>query len=144
MDGLEKDTTAVPAAGEATPGGAVPAQPAATATEGRTTQWHVTPLGGMKQTGRWRPRGRIVMVTLIGGVDLDMREAEFSTPEVTVTKVSLIGGVQLTLPPGVRAEVSGFSLLGGRRVELSDEGGPDATVVRLRAFGLVGGVRVTG
>jgi hypothetical protein len=44
----------------------------------------------------------------------------------------------------VRVEVSGFSLLGGRRVDLSEEGGPDAVVVRLRAFGIVGGVRVTG
>jgi hypothetical protein len=83
-------------------------------------------------------------VTLAGGVDLDMREAEFATPEVTVTKVSLLGGVRLQIPLGVRVEVSGFTLLGGRRVDLSDEGRLGAVVVRLRAFGLAGGVHVSG
>jgi hypothetical protein len=151
MDGMEKGSEKElsapgPAAGEPAPSGVapVPAPAAATATEGRTTQWHVTPIGGMKRSGRWRPRGRIVVVTVIGGLDLDMRDAQLSTPEVTVTKVSLIGGVRLKLPPGIRVEVSGFNLLGGRRIELSDEGGPDAAVVRLRSFGISGGVHVTG
>ncbi|ONH24908.1 hypothetical protein [Pseudofrankia asymbiotica] len=151
MDGVEMEKDG-PAAGEPTPSDAAPApapasasaQPSVSANDGRTTQWHVTPLGGMRQTGRWRPRGRIVVVTLVGGLDLDMREAAFSTPEVTVTKVSLAGGVRLKLPPGVRVEISGFNLLGGRRVDLSDEGGPDAVVVRLRAFGILGGVHVSG
>jgi hypothetical protein len=163
MGGLDKDGSAM---GDETPtGGASPTGDASAAeddtapdgttpgdgaqrpvdtTSDRTIQWQVTPLGGMKRTGRWRPRGRIVLVTLIGGMDLDMREAELSTPEVTVTKVSLIGGVRLRVPPGVRVEVSGFTLLGGRRIELPDEGGPDAPTVRLRAFGLSGGVHVTG
>ena len=46
------------------------------------------------------------------------------------------------LPAGIRVEVSGFSLVGGTRVERGPEPGPGAPTVHVRAFSLVGGVRV--
>jgi hypothetical protein len=46
------------------------------------------------------------------------------------------------VPPGVRVEVSGFSLVGGTRVEAGPKPGPGAPTVHVRAFSLVGGVRV--
>jgi hypothetical protein len=33
--------------------------------------------------------------------------------------VSLVGGTRLRVPPGVRVEVSGFSLVGGVRIRRS-------------------------
>jgi hypothetical protein len=60
------------------------------------TQWHVTPLGGLRRTGAWRVAPRTVAVTLIGGTDLDLGEAQFAAPAVTLTKVSLIGGVRVS------------------------------------------------
>jgi hypothetical protein len=60
---------------------------------------------------------------------------------VTVTKISLIGGMHVTVPPGVRVEVSGFSLIGGKRV--TDAPAPaGAPTLRLRGFSLIGGIRV--
>src|ERR1700754_1818387 len=104
-------------------------------------QWHITPLGGMRRRGAWRVPSSTLAVTLIGGADLDLRDAELDAPFVTVTKISLIGGVDVTVPPGVRVEVSGFSLIGGKRIE--DAPAPaGAPTLSVRAFSLIGGVRV--
>jgi hypothetical protein len=114
--------------------------PAPTTVDGRT-EWHVTPLGGMRRSGAWRVPATTTAVTLIGGADLDLRDAELAAPVVTVTKISLIGGMRVTVPPGVRVEVSGFSLIGGKRV--TDAPAPaGAPTLRLRGFSLIGGIRV--
>jgi len=59
-----------------------------------------------------------------------------------ITKVSLVGGVHVVVPPDVRVEVSGFSPIGGRDVERVREVPANAPVIRPRAFGLIGGLRV--
>jgi len=56
--------------------------------------------------------------------------------------VSLVGGTRVTVPPGIRVEASGFSLIGGTRIEGGPEPGPGAPTVRIRAFSLVGGFRI--
>ena len=73
---------------------------------------------------------------------LDLSEAQLAAPEVTLTKVSLVGGTRITVPPGIRVEASGFSLVGGTRVEGGPEPGPGAPTVYIRAFSLAGGVRI--
>jgi hypothetical protein len=95
----------------------------------------------MRRRGTWRVPPKTVAVTLIGGADLDLRHAELEAPVATVTKVSLIGGVHVTVPPGVRVEVSGFSLIGGKRIE-DAPASPGAPTLRINAWGLIGGVRV--
>jgi hypothetical protein len=114
-------------------------QPHAAAPAGN--QWHVTPIGGMRRGGAWRVPPSTIAVTLIGGADLDLRGAELDAPVVSITKVSLIGGVDVKVPPGVRVEVSGFSLLGGRRID-DAPAPPGAPTLRIRAFSAIGGVRV--
>jgi len=77
-------------------------------------------------------------IAVIGGMDLDLGDAR----ETTITKVSLVGGVKAVVPANVRVEVSGFTLIGGKDIERPAGLPADAPVVRIRAFGLVGGVRV--
>jgi hypothetical protein len=105
------------------------------------THWHVSPIGGMTWRGGTLD-AKTVSVSLLGGADLDLRDTRLAAHEVTLTKVSVIGGVDLTVPPGVRVRVSGFSLLGGRRIALDDPPGPDAPTLNVRAFSLIGGVEV--
>jgi hypothetical protein len=115
--------------------------PAPPARNGQT-DWHISLLGGLKRKGHWRMSRQITSVSLIGGMRLDLREAEFTAPEITLTKVSIIGGVRLTIPPGVRVEVTNISLLGGRRVDTDERLSPNAPTLHVRAFGIIGGVRV--
>jgi hypothetical protein len=109
---------------------------------GRTgTAWYVRLLGGIKRRGRWPMPSKLVLVTPLGGADLDFGEAELPAGTTPVlTKVSLVGGVSLLVPPEMEVQVEGFRLFGG--VHIEPGAGPSGTVLRVREYGLAGGVRV--
>jgi hypothetical protein len=117
------------------------AAPAGNAAAGPPS-WHVSPIGGLKIRGPWRMDRHVIVVSLVGGAQLDLSQAQLAAPEVTLTKVSLVGGTKVTVPPGIRVEASGFSLIGGTRIDAGPEPGPGAPTVRIRAFALVGGIRI--
>ena len=120
------------------------AAPGSAVTSGTSAppSWHISPVGGLRINGPWRMDRHVIVVSIVGGARLDISEAQLAAPEVTLTKVSLVGGARVTVPPGVRVEVSGFRLIGGTRVEGGPEPGPGAPAVNIRAFSLVGGVRI--
>src|SRR5579875_535639 len=119
-----------------------PAPPARSTANQGSTQWNVSPLGGLRRRGHWRVAGKITSIHLLGGMDLDLREAEFASPEVTLESFSLLGGVELIVPPGVNVEVSGFLLLGGQEIDDDELANPGAPTLHVRCFSLIGGVRV--
>ena len=97
----------------------------------------------MVRRGRWSVERRLVFIAVIGrSWNLDLREAQLTAPEVVVTAVSVIGGVNLIVPPGIRVEVDHFGLVGGRNIDTDEIPEPDAPTVRLRAFAIIGGVKV--
>ena len=104
--------------------------------------WHISPIGGLRVSGRWRMERGVIVVSLIGGADLDLSQAQLAAPKVTLTKVSLLGGVSIAVPPGIRVEASGFSLIGGTSVNAGPQPGPGAPTVHIRAFSLLGATRI--
>lgn len=104
--------------------------------------WHISPIGGLRVSGPWRMERSVIVVSLIGGADLDLSQAQLAAPEVTLTKVSLLGGVSIAVPPGIRVDASGFSLIGGTSVDAGPQPGPGAPTVHIRAFSLLGGTRI--
>jgi hypothetical protein len=109
--------------------------------DAKTTDLHLALLGGYARRGPWQVRRRTVAVSPVGGVDLDLSEAMLPDGEVTIIKVSLVGGAKLTVPAGVNVVVEGFNLVGRR----PHDTGPlvsGAPTVRLLAYGIFGGVRV--
>ena len=71
-------------------------------TEGRTDTGtiDVSILGGRKFTGRWRPPKRMTMVSVLGGREIDLREAEIPSDGITINVVGLIGGTHVIVPDG--------------------------------------------
>jgi len=124
------------------PADAATAGSAVTSGTSAPPSWHISPIGGLRINGPWRMDRHVIVVSIVGGARLDLSEAQLAAPEVTLTKVSLVGGTRITVPPGIRVEVSGFRLIGGTRVEGGPEPGPGAPTVDIRAFSLVGGVRI--
>jgi hypothetical protein len=100
-------------------------------------------LGGGDRRGRWPVPARMTVVNVMGGADLDLREAVLEAPEVEITVWSLMGGSTVTVPEGVHVELGGFALLGGNRMRVEGPPpGPGAPVVRVRAWSLMGGTDV--
>ncbi|MGH3169857.1 MAG: DUF1707 SHOCT-like domain-containing protein [Trebonia sp.] len=127
--------------------GAVPAVASGTAvasgsSQSSGTRWNISPIGGIRHRGHWRVPRHTVSIGILGGVDVDLGEAELAAPEVMITKVSIIGGVSVRVPPGMHVEASNFSVLGGRDVNLSGPVAPNAPVLRIRSFSIIGGVKV--
>jgi hypothetical protein len=101
---------------------------------------HVSLIGGLKKRGRWRAEARMLHVAAVGGVNLDLTDAELDPKGTELTSVTLVGGASLVVPDAMRVEVSGFSLIGGTGGGAA--GLPDGPVLRLRAYSLVGGVSI--
>jgi hypothetical protein len=103
----------------------------------------VSVMGGTDRKGRWRIAARSTVINLMGGSDLDLRDALIDSNETVITVVSIMGGSDIVVPEGVEVELGGFALLGGNDLKV---GGapprPGAPVVRVRAFSLMGGTDV--
>ena len=107
-----------------------------------TPSWHISPIGGLNVFGPWRMGRHVVVISLIGGTRLDLSQAELAARDVTLTNLSLIGGVRARIPHGIRVDASGLSLLGGTQVEGAPDPGPGAPTIHIRAFSVIGGLRV--
>ncbi len=107
-----------------------------------TATWHVSPIGGLNVFGPWRMGRHVVVISLIGGAKLDLSQAELAARDVTLTQVSVIGGVRARIPLGIRVDASGLSILGGTEVEGAPDPGPGAPTIHIRAFSIVGGIRI--
>ena len=99
-------------------------------------------LSGARRAGRWVVPRTYVSVAVMGGVELDLREAQFSEPVVTLHAYTLCGGIQITVPEDVEVDVSGLAVMGGFDHNASGPGVPGAPQVRVLGFALMGGVEV--
>lgn len=109
----------------------------------RVTRWVVAVMSGAVRKGRWRTGAQINAVAVMGGCDLDFRQAEFDAREVVVTAVSIMGGIDITVPEGMEVELTGIPIMGGKHMKLADvpvvPGSPRLIV---RAYAIMGGVSV--
>jgi hypothetical protein len=100
-------------------------------------------LGGGDRRGRWRVAERVKVINLLGGADLDLREATLAGPEVHITVISILGGSDIVVPEGVHVELSSFALLGGDELKLEgSEPPPGAPVVHVHTVSILGGTDV--
>jgi hypothetical protein len=109
---------------------------------GKDRRWVVAIMGGETRKGRWRPSRRTNAIAVMGGIDIDLREAELADGAEFLA-IGIMGAVSIVVPEGVSVEMSGLALMGGNsgpddRVPPL----PEAPVVRVRAFSLMGGVVV--
>jgi hypothetical protein len=99
-------------------------------------------LGGVDRGGTWVVPPRHSVVAVLGGVQLDLREARFSQREVTIDVFTLMGGVDIMVGDDVEVDVSGFGIMGGFDHRASGPGLPGAPKVRVVGLALMGGVNV--
>lgn len=89
-------------------------------------------MGGVTRKGAWVVPTTLRVIAVMGGVDLDLREAQFGEGVTEIEIFALMGGVDILVPTGVRVETTGMGIMGGFAVSGSDaDPGPDAPVLRI-------------
>jgi hypothetical protein len=100
----------------------------------------VSIMGGNDRSGRFRVAQRLNVISVMGGSDIDLTQAEFAAPVTHITVFSLMGGSDIRVPDGVEVHITKFALMGGHDVNLSDKAPPPgAPVIRLRMLSIMGG-----
>jgi hypothetical protein len=99
--------------------------------------------GSIRRAGRWRVPERYTTVVYKGGGTLDLRVAELTGPVITMRVVAYKSTVTILVPPGVRAEITGFGIVQGGVDEDPGYRLPaDAPVIHVRALAYKGTVEV--
>jgi len=106
--------------------------------------FQVAILGGAKRTGQWAPARVNQTIAVMGGVELDFREALLPRGVTELKVYAVMGGVEIIVPPGLDVESRGVGIMGGfdhagNDLRLTD---PNAPVLRISGIALMGGVDI--
>jgi hypothetical protein len=100
--------------------------------------------GGASRKGVWHADPVINVLTVFGGAELDFRDAIMPGKEVVLRATTVLGGVEVTVPPEMRVVDNGIAILGGREVagNADESASPDAPVLRIEGACVLGGLEV--
>ncbi len=100
-------------------------------------------MSGATRRGGWVVPSAYTAVALMGGVQLDLRDARFSQREVTIRAFAFMGGIEVIVPEDVHVIVDGVGIMGGFDESSSHaEAKPGQPVVRVTGLAFWGGVDV--
>jgi hypothetical protein len=110
----------------------------------RDSQVLVGVLSGAARKGNWISPRHLWSIAVMGGVDLDFREARLGPGVCELSAFAFMGGVKIIFPPDLQVESDGIGILGG--FECSDEvragHDPNAPILRINGLAMMGGVEV--
>ena len=114
-----------------------PARPAVT-DAARTSGGAVAIMGGFERKGPWRAPSTFTCLALMGGGEIDLREAHLTNGEITIRAFAVMGGISITVPEDAEVHVGGVGIMGGfdqRASGVGQTGGPRITVTGLAFWG---------
>lgn len=136
-------TSDLPGPGVRAPAPATPRyQPAEVPAGTPTPSFSVAILSGAQRAGPWLVPPSYTAVAVLGGVELDLRHARFTAPEVTIRAFSLLGSITITVPEDMDVDVSGIGFMGTFDHRATGPGSSGAPRLRVVGFALMGGVEV--
>jgi Domain of unknown function (DUF1707) len=98
-------------------------------------------MSGFERRGRWNVPKRLTAFALLGGGVIDLRYADFTSPEVEIHSYSIFGGQTILLPPEINVDVHGVAVMGAFD-HVGEQGSPGAPHVTVRGFSLWGSVGI--
>ena len=102
-------------------------------------------MGGQTRKGVWEIGPEHRAFTLMGGIDLDLREAVFGADEVIIHAVAIMGGIDIYVNAGTKVSVEGVGIMGDfdqARDKVEPQLRPDSPTVRVKGVALMGAVTV--
>jgi len=101
-------------------------------------------LGGGDRSGGWVPARNTTAIGIMGGVSLDLRESPLPSGVTEIECYALMGGIDIIAPAGIHIECNGVGFLGGFEYRQEEPPmDPDAPVLRISGFAMMGGVSVS-
>jgi len=81
---------------------------------------------------------------ILSGTKIDLSRADFVHPITTIHAGTILGGVKVIVPRGVRVETNGIGILGGFKGMQSQtvNAGQDAPLIVINGLAILGGVKV--
>jgi hypothetical protein len=98
--------------------------------------------GRVIRRGRFRLRRWTLAASVLGDLDLDLRNASMDEARAAVTVLAGFGNVDVYVPEGVNLDVGGLTVFGHRRDWGRDAGQLDAPIIHVRVFGFAGTIDV--
>ena len=103
-------------------------------------------MGGCTRKGAWLVPERHTAFALMGGVDLDLREATFAAKETVIYANAVMAGIDIVVDARTHVIVEGVGIMGAfdqARDKVPAEITADSPVVRVKGVALMSGVTVT-
>src|SRR6201997_1080043 len=73
----------------------------------KPVRWMVAIMSGSHRRGRFRAVGSINAIAIMGGDEIDLREAEIEGGELTLNLFTIMGGANIYVPDSVEVETGG-------------------------------------
>ncbi|MDX3307995.1 DUF1707 SHOCT-like domain-containing protein [Streptomyces sp. NPDC054884] len=118
----------------------VPDRPAAGAIPADPDDNVVAVFSSAVRRGRWRAGRRIHAYAIFGTVEIDLTEALFEYQQVVVKAFAVFGNVEVRVPENVSLRGTGGAVLGNFEVDSLDSPQPDAPVVYVDGWAVLGNV----
>jgi len=99
-------------------------------------------MSGFERRGRWNVPKKLTTFTFWGSGVVDLRYADFTSTEVDIHAISIMGMQNFLLPPEVNVEIHGRGVMGGFDRNVLGHGAPGAPTVNIHGFSLWGGVAI--
>lgn len=102
-------------------------------------------LGGASRKGVWELGESHTAFAMMAGIDLDLRQARFTSRETVIHANAIWAGIDITVNEFTHVVVDGVGIMGGfdhARDKVEPQLGPDSPVVRIKGFALMAGVTV--
>ncbi|MER5754987.1 DUF1707 domain-containing protein [Streptomyces sp. NPDC002088] len=119
---------------------AAPSRPTAGAIPADPDENVVAVFSSAVRKGRWRAGRRIHAYAIFGSVEIDLSEALFEYQQVVVKALSVFGNVEVRVPENVSLRGTGGGVLGNFEVDTLDAADPDAPVVYLDGWAVLGNI----
>ncbi|MFI8890843.1 DUF1707 SHOCT-like domain-containing protein [Streptomyces paradoxus] len=100
----------------------------------------VAVFSGAVRKGRWRAGRRIHAYAVFGSVEIDLSEALFDHQQVVVKSFAIFGSVDIRVPENVSLRGTGSGVLGSFEVDTLDSGDPQAPIVYVDGWAVLGSV----
>ena len=107
-----------------------------------TSQGAFAIMGGFSRKGDWVVPEEFTAFVFMGGGEIDLREARYAAPTVTIHVIAIMGGVEITVPEDATVRVTGIGIMGTFDHHPSGPGQPGGPTIIVNGVALMSGVEV--